>query len=197
MNIGQIHKYFYGVNIYAWNGCKKSLGGIIRGTLGIKKNAISAPLPCAYGRDNGFCAKSPFPYRKPYKTTLNWWILHIMPIWEQLSWFFEVLVLLRLKVLITRKLLQQTVFKNFASGSHSRVSKMEILPKSSLVSLRWSLLRYLTWFFEILVLLRPKVLIIRKLLQKYVFQSFATGSHNRVSKMEILLKSSWVSAYSS
>ena len=66
---GQIHKYFYRVNICARNGCKKSLGGIIGGTLGIKKNAIPAPLPRAYGRDNGFCTKSPFSYRKPYKTT--------------------------------------------------------------------------------------------------------------------------------
>ena len=73
---------------------------------------------------------------------------------------------------------------------------MEILPKSSMVSLRWSLLRYLTWFFEVLVLLRPKVLIIRKLLQKTVFQNFATGSHSRVSKIanfaELELDFTWM-----
>ena len=103
-----------------------------------------------------------------------------------LTRFFEVLVLLRPKVHIVRNILQKTVSQNIATGSHSRVSKIEIWPKSCSISLRWSLLRYLTRFYEVLVLLWPKVCIIRNILQKTVSQNIATGSHSRMPKIEIL-----------
>ena len=52
-----------------------------------------------------------------------------------LTWVLEVFVFLRPKVLIVRKLLQKNVSQNNATGSHTRVSKIEILPKLCLISI--------------------------------------------------------------
>ena len=55
---GQIHKYFYRDILKARWCRKKTLGGILGGTIGIKKIIIPNPIPCPGGRENSKSAKN-------------------------------------------------------------------------------------------------------------------------------------------
>ena len=55
---GQMYKYFVRVNLKARWGCKKPLGRILQGTLGIQKIIILDLPPGSGGRENDFYVKN-------------------------------------------------------------------------------------------------------------------------------------------
>ena len=70
---GQIHKYFYLASLKARWGGKKTLGGILRYILGIKKIKKLNPIHCPGGLENGLCVFAMFSiemYRKNVKNSV-------------------------------------------------------------------------------------------------------------------------------
>ena len=71
--LGQIHKYFYLASLKAQWGGTKTLGGILRYTLGIKKIKKLNPTHCPAGLENGVCVFAMFSiemYRKNVKNSV-------------------------------------------------------------------------------------------------------------------------------